>query len=416
MSTIIIHGGKELNGKINISGAKNSALPIMAASLLTSEQVVLSNIPKLGDVRIMSDLIRSIGAKVGINENTITLKADSLHVEDLWHNALMTKIRYSTHLIGALLPHFKEVTIPTPGGCSIGTRRLDSHLLGFKSMGAKIDLHNEYIRISANELHGCNARLEFPSVGATENLIAAASVAKGNSIIENVAKEPEIIDLANFLNSMGAKISGAGTETIRIEGVDELSGTEYSIIPDRIETGTYVIAAAVTNGNLILKNASDQCENVLAKLKEAGVKIDKVKSDLHVTSSGNRHPINVITEVYPGFPTDMQPLITTLLSITTGDSVIKETIYDGRFNHVPELQKMGAKIKVMDDTLHISGVEKLKGEKICARDIRAGGSLMLAGLCAQGKTEITGVDQILRGYEDPTEKLRGVGADIVLKN
>ncbi|MBN2259196.1 MAG: UDP-N-acetylglucosamine 1-carboxyvinyltransferase [Clostridiales bacterium] len=415
MQKIVIKGNKKLNGRIRISGAKNSALPIMAASLLTKESVILHNIPKLGDVDIMSKLLQELGVELNFVDNTIKIVADISKINDFVNNPLLKCIRYSTHLIGALLQQFKEISLPLPGGCVIGTRRLDSHLLGFKNMGAKVSINDDMLRVSAEELHGCDVRLEFPSVGATENLLIAASTANGNSTIKNVAQEPEIVDLANFLNSMGAKITGAGESVIQIKGVSELSGTEYSIIPDRIETGTYIAAAGVTNGDLILEKTNpNHLEAVLEKFVQTGMVIDQEGNNLHVRASDQINPVNVITETYPGFPTDMQPIITTLLARANGESIVQEKIYDSRFNHVPELCKMGAKMRINSDFLYISGIDELNGAEIEASDIRCGGALILAGLCAKGKTTITGVNQILRGYENPVEKLKNVGAQISL--
>jgi UDP-N-acetylglucosamine 1-carboxyvinyltransferase len=383
--------------------------------LLTNDDVILHNIPQLGDVYVMLQLLSSLGVKVKFEKHTIRLKARIPTIEKLAYNQLTNKIRYSTHLIGALLPQFKEVKISLPGGCVIGTRRLDSHLLGFKHMGAKITVEDGFIKIRAEELHGCQIRLKYPSVGATENLMIAACLAKGVSVIENVAKEPEIVDLANFINSMGGKITGAGTSIIRIQGVDSLSGTEYTIIPDRIETGTYIVAAAITHGELLLKHADiSQLEAVVAKFRKVGICIDKIDEGLYVMGHNKLNPVDIVTEVYPGFPTDMQPIATTLLSIAKGQSSLKETIYDSRFTHVPELLKMGADIAVTGDTLLVTGVEGLRGAETEALDIRMGGSLILAGLCAKGKTLITGVEQIFRGYETPIGKLQKVGAKLYL--
>lgn len=410
---ILIYGGRRLRGSIEIGGAKNAALPIMAASLLAKGEVILHNAPQLGDVQIMAELIRSMGGKIEFKNNTMRLKADKLRVQTLSDNSLVSQIRYSTHFLGALLPQFKEVKIPLPGGCKIGTRKLASHILGLTKLGAKVKVENGYIKASTSELQGCHITLEYPSVGATENIMIAACLAKGNTTLENVAKEPETADLANFLNSMGGAVSGAGTDVIKIKGVNKLCGTEYRIIPDRIETGTYMVAAAITQGDFLIKNANiGFLDSVVSKLREVGVKIEEVNKGLHVTSSDKFYPTDIVTEVYPGFPTDMQPIVTPLLAITDGESTVKETIFDNRFNHVQELIKMGADIKVNGDTLLISGVDHLEGAEIEALDIRSGGSLVLAGLIAKGKTVIHGADQIFRGYEKPLEKLRNVSAEL----
>jgi UDP-N-acetylglucosamine 1-carboxyvinyltransferase len=410
---IVIKGGKKLKGIINISGAKNAALPIIAASLLTKKEVFLHNIPRLGDVQIMTELARSAGAKIEFKNNTMSIKATNLTGKALSDNASANEIRYSIHMIGALLPRVKKIRIPFPGGCAIGTRRLDSYVLGLTKLGAKIEIKNEHITAESNELHGSHIMLEYPSVSATENTIIVGCLARGSSTIENVAKEPEIVDLANFLNSMGAEISGAGTDVIKINGVDELNGAEYTIIPDRIETGTYLVATAITNGDILIKNTDlSLLESVVSKLREVGVEIEEVDEGVRVTSSNNLHPVDVVTEVHPGFPTDMQPITTPLLSITGGESTIKETIFDSRFNHVPELRKMGADLKVGGDTIFIKGVNTLRGAEVEALDIRSGGSLVLAGLIAEGQTTINGAYQIFRGYENPLEKLKSIGAEL----
>jgi UDP-N-acetylglucosamine 1-carboxyvinyltransferase len=417
MEKIVIKGGRKLKGDINVSGAKNAALPILAASLLTKKEVILHNIPRLGDVHIMTELVRSAGAKIEFKNNTISVKATNLTGKALSDNPLANEIRYSTHMIGALLPRVKKIRIPFPGGCAIGTRILDSYILGLTKLGAKIEIKNEHITAELNELHGSHIMLEYPSVSGTENTMILACLAKGASTIENIAKEPEIVDLANFLNSMGAEISGAGTDVIKINGVDELGSTEYTIIPDRVETGTYMVAAAITNGDILLKDTRlSLLESVVLKLREIGVEIEEVNEGVHITSSSKFHPVDIVTEVYPGFPTDMQPIVAPLLSIADGESTIKETIFDRRFNHVPELRKMGADIKVSGDTIFINGVSKLKGAEVEALDIRSGGSLVLAGLIAEGETTIYGVHQVFRGYEKPLEKLKNVGAELYCIN
>ena len=414
MKRIVIRGGRRLEGSINISGAKNAALPIIAASLLTREKVVLDNIPKLGDVQTMIELVRSINAKIGfIDSNTIEIKADKLSVNALSDNILVSKVRYSLHLIGALLSRFPLVRIPLPGGCKIGTRRIDSFMLGLTKLGAKIDVKSGHIQAKVDELQGCRIKLMYPSVCATENILMAGCLARGNTIVENVAREPEIVDLANFLNSMGANISGAGSNIITIKGVEKLEGTEYSVIPDRVETGTYMVAVAITNGDVLLRNTDvGLLKSVVLKLREVGVKIEEVDSGVRVTSSGNPLPVDIVTEVYPGFPTDMQPIITPLLSLANGKSTIKETIFLSRFNHVPELRKMGALIRLGKGMMFIKGVNELKGANVNALDIRSGGSLVISGLNAKKETVIDNAYEIFRGYENLVEKLNSVGAKL----
>lgn len=415
MEKIVIKGGRKLKGVINISGAKNAALPIIAASLLTKEEVILHNVPSLGDVRIMTELIRGTGAKIEFKNHNLSIKATNPTGKSLLGNASANEIRYSLHIIGALLSRVRRIKIPIPGGCDIGTRKFDSYILGLTKLGAKIDIEKEHITAESNELRGSHIALEYPSVSATENTTIVACLANGTTTMENVAKEPEVVCLANFLNSMGADISGAGTDVIKINGVSKLSGTEYSIIPDRIETGTYMVATAITKGNILIKNTDlSLLESVVLKLREVGVEIEEVDDSVTVTASDQFYPVDIVTEVYPGFPTDMQPIVTPLLSIVEGESTIKETIFDRRFNHVPELRKMGADLKVGGDTIFVKGVSKLKGAEVEALDIRSGASLVIAGLIAEGETTISGVHQIFRGYENMLGKLKNVGANCTL--
>lgn len=417
MKKIIIKGGSKLRGSIKISGAKNAILPIMAASLLTKKEVILHNVPRLIDLENMSKLIRSIGSKITLIKNTMFIKANKLTGKALINNSIVSLIRSSLFLPTVLLhrTHSKRIIMPLPGGCSIGERKLDSYILGLNKLGAKTDIIKGNIRIRSNDIHGSHITLTYPSVSATENIMMAACLAKGFTTIYNVAKEPEVIELALFLNSMGAKINGAGTDVIKIEGIDTLNGTEYTIMPDRIETGTYMIAAAITNGDIILKNTNIRfLKAVVTKLRKMGLEIEEVKEGVHITSSNSLHPIDIITEVYPGFPTDMQPIITPLLSITKGQSMIKETIFNNRFNHIPELKKMGADIKICSNNIYIKGVKKLMGAKVTALDLRSGGGLIIAGLIAEGETIIDGVYQIFRGYDKPLKKLKNVGAKCTL--
>ena len=415
MERIVIKGGRKLKGNINISGAKNAALPIIAASLLTKKEVILHNVPLSMDVHMMTDLVRSTGAKVGFENDVMRIQAVKVRGGPLSDNVLASEIRSVNGLLGALLHRLKRIKVPLPGGCEIGTRKIDLHISALTKLGAEVDITKTHIIAKSNELYGCRVVLPYPSVGVTENTVIAASLAKGASTIENAANEPEIVDLANFLNSMGAEIKGAGTSVIKINGVEELGGTDYTIISDRIETGTYMVAAAITNGDILLKNADlSLLERVALILNEIGVEIEEVNEGVHITSSGRFHPVDIITEPYPGFPTDMQPIITPLLSIADGESTIKESIFDRRFNHVPELIKMGADMKINGDTLFIKGPSKLKGAKVKALDLRSGGSLVLAGLIAEGETTIDGVHQFFRGYEKPLSKLKSVGANCTL--
>ncbi|RKY72371.1 MAG: UDP-N-acetylglucosamine 1-carboxyvinyltransferase [Candidatus Latescibacterota bacterium] len=413
MEKLIITGGKRLEGTIRISGAKNAVLPIIAGALLTKEEVILNNVPALQDVRMMAELAQSMGAKIRFKDNTMHIRPHDL-VEKEMPESLAGEIRTSSLMIGALLHRLGKVRVPLPGGCVIGTRKIDLHIIGLNALGAEIEVNERYIEARTAGLNGADITLEFPSVGATENTMIAACLAEGASVIRNAAKEPEIVDLANFLNSMGAEIKGAGTDTIKIHGVENLSGTNYSIIPDRINTGTYMVAAAITGGNILLENTDlNLLKSVVAKLREIGVEITETEEgEVNVIAPDVIQPANVTTEVYPGFPTDMQPIITPLLVLADGESMIKETIFDNRFNHVPELRKMGADIEIEGDTAIVNGVDRLRGAQVTASDLRAGAALVLAGLAAKGETVIDNVYQIDRGYKNIDGKLRGVGAEI----
>jgi UDP-N-acetylglucosamine 1-carboxyvinyltransferase len=400
---IEIRGGKQLKGNIYISGAKNAALPIMVASLLTKDDIVLKNVPRLHDVENMANILRQLGVQIDYRDNIMRIRKGHINSNALSNTSLTREIRYSIHLIGTLLHHAPKIRISLPGGCRIGTRRIDSHILGLEKLGATVTVGEDSIEAVADRLIGSNMEFEYPSVGATENIMMAACMAEGETTIKNVAKEPEIVDLANFLNSMGADVKGAGSGVLEITGVDELSSCEHSLIPDRIETGTYLVAAAITKGDIVVKNTDlSLLENVVDTLRDIGVEIDESDNDIHVTSSG------AFT------PTDMQPIISSFLAVSNGESVITEKIFDKRFNHVPELNKMGANIHVDGESIIISGVKQLQGKNVVSLDIRSGGGLILAGLQATGVTRISGIKQIFRGYEKPIEKLRGIGADISL--
>ena len=414
MKKIMIKGGKKLEGSIQISGAKNAALPILAASILPNEgKTSLSNVPIVNDIITLSRIMRKLGAEIVINGNSVLIDAENInnYILPLEESKLM---RASVLMAGPLLTKYGEAVITEPGGCVIGKRPIDFHLNGFRQLGAKITEVNEnHVKIQAEKLMGNRIKLPFPSVTATENLMMAACYADGTTTIENCAREPEIVDLASYLSSMGAKISGAGAQTIKITGVEELTANEYKVIPDRIETGTYIVAAAITKGEVTLKNAEiSLLEAVVSNLREMGVTIEETDEGTRVTSTQQFKPIDIVTEVYPGFPTDMQAIITPLLCLADGKSTIKETIFEKRFNHVPEFTKMGADIKVHGDKIIINGVKKLRGSTVNSLDLRSGSSLIMAGLAAEGTTIIEGVQHILRGYEKPVEKLKNVGADI----
>jgi len=415
MDGIKFHGGRKLRGCITIGGAKNAALPIMAASLLTRTKVVLHNVPIVRDIEMMVKLVRCTGAKIRFENNTVCIQASKINGKNLSNNVLASEIRSVNGMFGALLHRLKRMKLPYPGGCEIGARKIDLHISSLRELGVNVTTNKMHIMAESGELLGCCTVLPYPSVGVTENLMIASSLAAGVTTITNAAREPEIVDLANFLNSMGAEIEGAGTDFIKINGVEELDGTEYTIIPDRIETGTYIVAAAITNGDILIKNADlSLLQNVVQTVKEIGVEIEDFGKRVHVTSSGNFVPVDLTTKPYPGFPTDMQPIITPLLIIANGISTIEETVFERRFNHVSELVKMGAELDIKDFKLFIKGPGKLKGTRVKALDLRAGGSLMLAGLIADGQTIVEGAHQIFRGYEHPLTKLKKVGANCTL--
>ena len=416
MEKLIIHGGHELHGRVKISGAKNAVLPIIAATLLAQDKpCVLDEVPYLNDVCTIAEVLRQLGAKVDFNRQQHTLFVDStvLKTVDAPYD-LVRKMRASFVIMGPLLARYGKAKISMPGGCAIGTRPIDLHLKGFEALGAEIEIGHGFISATApNGLKGTSIYLDFPSVGATENIIMAACMAEGQTILENAAQEPEIIDLANFLNIMGAKIRGAGTNVIKITGVPKLIGHNYTIIPDRIEAGTYMVAVAMTGGDIYIENAiSEHLKPVIAKLNEAGVKIEE---DIDgIRDSCNKHPkaIDIKTLPYPGFPTDMQAQFMAMLTIADGTGLVTETVFENRFMHVDELKRMGACIKVDGRTSIVEGVPSLNGCQVKATDLRAGAAMVLAGLVANGETEVSYIHHIDRGYDNLVEKLCGLGADI----
>lgn len=416
MEKLIIHGGHELHGRVKISGAKNAVLPIIAATLLAQDKpCVLDEVPYLNDVCTIAEVLRQLGAKVDFNRQQHTLFVDStvLKTVDAPYD-LVRKMRASFVIMGPLLARYGKAKISMPGGCAIGTRPIDLHLKGFEALGAEIEIGHGFISATApNGLKGTSIYLDFPSVGATENIIMAACMAEGQTILENAAQEPEIIDLANFLNIMGAKIRGAGTNVIKITGVPKLIGHNYTIIPDRIEAGTYMVAVAMTGGDIYIENAiSEHLKPVIAKLNEAGVKIEEDIDGIRV--SGNKRPkaIDIKTLPYPGFPTDMQAQFMAMLTIADGTGLVTETVFENRFMHVDELKRMGACIKVDGRTSIVEGVPSLNGCQVKATDLRAGAAMVLAGLVANGETEVSYIHHIDRGYDNLVEKLCGLGADI----
>lgn len=413
MSRFIITEAMPLKGRVKVSGAKNSVLPIIAASLLANGQSIIEEIPYLNDVKIMCELLRSLGAGVEITDNQIKVNADNI-VNITAPYELVNKMRASFLVMGPLLARKGMARVSLPGGCAIGTRPVDLHLKGFASMGVDITQGHGYIEAKVNSrLKGSKIYLDFPSVGATENIIMAAVMAEGQTIIENAATEPEIVDLATYLTSMGADIKGAGTDTIKINGVSELKGARHAVIPDRIEAGTLMVAAAITGGDVVIDNVvPDHLKPVSAKLREAGVEVSEELSSIRVRSGDSLRAIDIKTHPHPGFPTDMQAQMTSLMSKASGTSMVIETIFENRFMHVSELKRMGAKIKIEGRSAIIEGGSKLMGAQVKATDLRAGAALILAGLAAEGTTEITDIDHIDRGYVKIDEKLRSLGANI----
>ncbi|MBP2655235.1 MAG: murA1 [Firmicutes bacterium] len=414
MEKLIVSGGKRLSGSVKVSGAKNAVLPIIAASLLSTTPNRLEEIPDLDDVRTISEVLRHLGAEVDYDEpGTLIINGANITTCEAPYE-FVRKMRASFYVMGPLLARMGEAKISLPGGCAIGTRPIDLHLKGFEALGAEIELGHGYIEARAPRgLVGARIYLDFPSVGATENIMMAASLAKGQTILENPAEEPEIVDLANYINAMGGKIRGAGTNVIRIEGVDELKGTTHVVIPDRIEAGTYMVAAAITGGDVWIENAiTEHLKPLVAKLKEAGVIIEERIDGVRVSGSGTLRAVDIKTLPYPGFPTDMQAQFMALMTVANGTSVITETVFENRFMHVDELKRMGANIKIDGRSAVLEGVESLAGCEVKATDLRGGAAMVLAGLIANGETEIGCIHHIDRGYERLVDKLRGIGAVI----
>ena len=413
MEQYVIKGGIPLNGEVEIGGAKNAALAILAAANMTDETVYIDNIPDVRDINAMLEAMEGIGTKVErLDRHTVTVNGSGLE-NCIVENESMKRIRASYYLLGALLGKYKKAQVPLPGGCNIGSRPIDQHLKGFKAMGAATRIEHGFIIAEAEKLHGAHIFLDMVSVGATINIMMAASMADGNTSIENAAKEPHVVDVANFLNSMGASIKGAGTDVIRIKGVKSLHRTEYSIIPDQIEAGTFMFAAAVTGGNVVLRNVIPKhLEATSAKLLELGCEVHEYDDAVRVISHGRLQNTHVKTMPYPGFPTDMQPQIAVSLALAEGTSIVTESIFENRFRYVDELARMGASIKVEGNVAVISGVEKFTGARVSAPDLRAGAALVIAGLAAEGITIVDDIYYIERGYENLDQKLRRLGAQI----
>ena len=413
MKQYIIKGGRPLQGEVQIGGAKNAALGIIVAAIMADEPVLIENLPEVDDVKVLLDAIEGIGAVVErIDEHTVRINGaviNDVNVDDEY----IRKIRGSYYLVGALLGKYKKAVVALPGGCQIGSRPIDQHLKGFEQLGATVTIHNGKIDAYAETLIGSHIYLDCPSVGATINIMMAACMAEGKTIIENPAKEPHIVDVANFLNSMGANIKGAGTDTIRIRGVERLHGSEYSIIPDQIEAGTYMIAAAATGGDVYIRNVIPKhLEAITAKLIEIGAKVEEYDDCVRVHSNGRMGYANVKTMPYPGFPTDMQPQMVTLLALSEGVSIVTETIFETRFKYISELRRMGSNIHVEGNAAIITGVEGFTGATVSAPDLRAGAALVIAGLVADGFTTVEQIQYIERGYENFEDKIRGLGGFI----
>jgi UDP-N-acetylglucosamine 1-carboxyvinyltransferase len=414
MDKIVVEGGQRLVGKIPISGAKNAALPLLAAALLPSGASTFTNVPQLADVRTMMKLLRMLGwTAEGEREVVIAPPTGKKKPKLEAPYDLVKTMRASVLVLGPLAARYGRVRVSLPGGCAIGARPIDQHLKGLEALGAKVTLDHGYVEVEAKRLRGATIVLDMPTVTGCENLIMAASLAKGRTVIENAAREPEVEELALVLNKMGAKIQGAGTGIITIEGVDELLPIEHAIMPDRIEAGTFAVAAAMTRGDLLLEGARpEHLEAVIAKLRRAGVSVAAEAGGIRVRGGGDLGAVDIVTQPHPGFPTDMQAQFMVMASLAKGQSVIQEMIFENRYMHVPELGRMGADIQISGRTAVVRGVKDLHGASVMATDLRASASLVLAGLVAKGKTEVLRVYHLDRGYEAIEKKLRGVGAKI----
>lgn len=413
MAKILIQGGKPLNGSIRVSGAKNAALPVMAATLLSTEPVILKNVPDLNDVNTMARVLQALGVNWKKLEDGVYSFDASGQISEEAPYELVKTMRASFFVMGPLLARLKKARVPLPGGCAIGVRPVNIHLKGFEALGAKVSIDGGCAVAVADRLIGNKIMLDFPSVGATENLMMAAALAEGSSTIENAAQEPEIIDLANFLNALGAKITGAGSPIIKIEGVEKLGGAEYNIIPDRIEAGTFMVLGAISKGKIRVEKCEPEHQHALInKLREMGAEVEIFSDAVIVSAPDGLKGIEVKTLPFPGFPTDMQAQLMVAMCVAKGTSFISETIFENRFMHVSELARMGANVNTHDRTAVINGVPSLKGAPVSATDLRAGAAMVLAGLIAEGKTEISQVYHIDRGYEDLTGRLKKLGAQI----
>ena len=418
MEKFVIHGGNKLHGNINISGAKNAALPIIAASVFANDVCRIENVPNISDVRMMIKILEFLGAEVARPEPNVIL-VDPKNVTPVTIPDKMTsKLRASYYLLGALLSKFGKACVALPGGCYFGVRPIDQHIKAFEALGAIVDVENALVDVKAEELYGSSIYLDVVSVGATINAMLAAVMAKGLTVIENAAREPHIVDLANFLNSMGADVRGAGTEVIKIRGVEEMHGCTYSIIPDQIEAGTYMVAAAAVGGDVTIDNVIPKhLESITNKIEDCGITVIEYDESVRIISEGGRmKACRVKTSPHPGFPTDMQPQFATMLCLCNGTSTVVEDVWDNRFKYIDQLRRMGANIIVNGDTALITGVDKLRAAPVEADDLRAGAAMVIAGLMADGETTVGNIKLIDRGYENLVEKLTAIGADISRAN
>ena len=414
MEKFVVNGGYRLVGEVTVSGAKNAAVAILPATILAQGVCVLENVPNISDVSVLTNILRQLGAAIRVIDKT-TLEIDTTNVSSCEVPYEMTRrIRASYYLMGVLLGRFRKASVSLPGGCDLGVRPIDQHIKGFEALSASVNLEHGMVNVEASQLVGSQVYLDVVSVGATMNIMLAAVTAKGMTVIENAAKEPHIVDLANFLNSMGADVMGAGTDVIKIRGVNRLYGTTYSIIPDQIEAGTYMVAAAATGGNVLVKNVIPKhLEPITARLRKTGAFVEEYDDAVRVWRDLKRpQKTNVKTMPHPGFPTDMQPQMTVLLTVAEGTSIVTEGVMDSRFRYVDELRRMGANIQVDGKVAVVEGVKELNGAPVMATDLRAGAALLIAGLVAKGATEIEGIAYVERGYQDIQRKLISLGADI----
>ncbi|MBQ8077379.1 MAG: UDP-N-acetylglucosamine 1-carboxyvinyltransferase [Eubacterium sp.] len=413
MENFVVKGGHELFGEVNISGAKNAAVAIIPAAILAGDVVRIENIPQISDVQLIIEILDSMGAEIKlINKNTIEINSSNLQYQTVPYE-LASHFRASYYLIGAMLGRFKKAEVALPGGCNFGVRPIDLHIKGFEMLGSKVDIIDGMVCAEADKLVGASVYMDTVSVGATINVMLAAVLARGLTVIENAAKEPHIVDLANFLNSMGADVRGAGTDVIKIRGVEKMHGCTYSIIPDQIEAGTYMVAAAACGGDVLIKNVIPKhLESISAKLEEAGAEIIEYDDAVRVTRFKPLTKCNVKTMPHPGFPTDMQPQMAVLLSVANGTSILNESVWDNRFQYIGQLLRMGANIQVDGKIAVIEGVDKLTGVSVKATDLRAGAAMIIAGMVADGVTTVENINYIDRGYEDVVAKFSSLGADI----